>query len=187
VGWLARGLVAGFDHAADPTANDHDLEVGRLLTRHQRDQLAGLSMTVTLEVDGLGTVLFCHATPRRDDEMLLVDSPASRYAEVLAGVRADVVVLGHTHMPFDRLHDRRRVVNPGSVSMPYGHAGAAWALLGPGVELRRTPYDSAAAAARLAAGPWPRAAWWAETFVLQQASDAEALEVFTQIARDQTA
>jgi putative phosphoesterase len=182
-----RGLVAGFDHAADPTANEHDLEVGRLLTRHQRDQLAGLSMTVTLEVDGLGTVLFCHATPRRDDEMLLVDSPASRYAEVLAGVTADVVVLGHTHMPFDRLHDRRRVVNPGSVGMAYGHAGAAWALLGPGVELCRTPYDPAAAAARLAAGPWPRAAWWAETFVLQQASDAEALEVFTQIARDQTA
>jgi len=182
-----RGLVAGFDHAADPTANEHDLEVGRLLTRHQRDQLAGLSMTVTLEVDGLGTVLCCHATPRRDDEMLLVDSPASRYAEVLAGVPADVVVLGHTHMPFDRLFDRRRVVNPGSVGMPYGHAGAAWALLGPGVELCRTPYDPAAAAARLAAGPWPRAAWWAETFVLQQASDAEALEVFTQIARDQTA
>jgi hypothetical protein len=42
-------------------------------------------------------------------------------------------------------------------------------------------------AARLAASPWPRAAWWAETFVLQQASDVEALEVFTQIARDQTA
>jgi hypothetical protein len=91
-------------------------------------------MTVTLQVDGLGTV---------------------------------VVVLGHTHMPFDRLHDRRRVVNPGSVGMPYGHAGAAWALLGPGVELRRTSYAAAAAAARLVAGPWPRAAWWAETFVLQ--------------------
>jgi hypothetical protein len=130
-------------------------------------------------------VLFCHATPRRDDEMLLVDSPASRYAEVLAGVRADVVVLGHTHMPFDRLFDRRRVVNPGSVGMPYGHAGAAWALLGPGVELRRTPYDPAAAATRLANSSWPRAAWWAETFVLQQASDTEALEVFTRIARDQ--
>jgi predicted phosphodiesterase len=65
-----RGLAAGFDHAADPTANEHDLEVGRLLSRPQRDRLAGLPMTVTLEVDGLGTVLCCHATPRRDDEML---------------------------------------------------------------------------------------------------------------------
>jgi putative phosphoesterase len=180
-----RGLVAGFDHAADPTANEHDLEVGRLLSRSQRDRLVGLPMTVTMQVDGLGTVLCCHATPRRDDEMLLVDSPPSRYAEALAGVSADVVVLGHAHMPFDRLHDRRRVVNPGSVGMPYGHAGAAWALLGPGVELRRTPYDPAAAATRLANSSWPRAAWWAETFVLQQASDTEALEVFTRIARDQ--
>jgi hypothetical protein len=53
------------------------------------------------------------------------------------------------------------------------------------VELRRTPYDPAAAATRLANNSWPRAAWWAETFVLQQASDTEALEVSTQIARDQ--
>jgi hypothetical protein len=97
-------------------------------------------------------------------------------------VSADVVVLGHTHMPFDRLHDRRRVVNPGSVGMPYGHGDAAWALPGPGVKLRRTFYDPAAAATRLANSSWPRAAWWAETFVLQQASDTEALEVVTQIA-----
>jgi putative phosphoesterase len=180
-----RGLVAGFHRADDPTANRHDLEVGRLLSRDQCDRLTGLPMTVTLEVAGLGTALCCHATPRRDDEMLLVDSPPSRYAEALAGVRADVVVLGHTHMPFDRLHDRRRVVNPGSVGMPYGHAGAAWALLGPGVELRRTPYDAVAAAARLAASAWSQAAWWAETYVLRQASDVEALDTFTQIARDQ--
>ena len=180
-----RGLVAGFDRSVDPTANEYDLEVGRLLSRPQRDRLASLPMTVTLEVDGLGTVLCCHATPRRDDEMLLVDSPPSRYAEVLAEVITDVVVLGHTHMPFDRLHDRRRVVNPGSVGMPYGHGGAAWALLGPVVELRRTAYDPAAAAGLLAASPWLRAAWWAETFVRQQASDVEALETFTKIARDQ--
>jgi putative phosphoesterase len=182
-----RGLVAGFDHTADPTVHEHDLEVGGLLTRDQRDRLAGLPLTVTLEVDGLGTVLYCHASPRRDDELLLVDSPPSWCAEALAGVRADVGVLGHTHMPFDRLHDRRRVVNPGSVGMPYGHGGAAWAALGPTVELRGTPYDAAAAAARLARSHWPHAVTWAEQFVLQQHSDVEALVAFTQTARDQTA
>ena len=61
-----RGLVAGFDHAADPTANEQDLEVGRLLSRSQRDRLVGLPMTVMMQIDGLGTVLSCHATPRRD-------------------------------------------------------------------------------------------------------------------------
>src|SRR6266540_3517197 len=182
-----REMVAGFDGGSDSAASADNLQLGRLLGRAERDLIADLPMSVTLDVDRLGSVLFCHATPRRDDEMLLVDRPPARYAAALEGVSADVVVLGHTHMPFDRLFDRRRVVNPGAVGMPYGHAGAAWALLGPGVELRRTPYDPAAAAARLAAGPWPRAAWWAETFVLQQASAIEALEVFNQIARKQTA
>ena len=180
-----RGLVAGFDGVPDPTGNEHDLEVGRLLTREERDLLAGLPLTVTVEVDGLGPVLCCHATPRRDDEMLLVDSPPGRYAAALAGVDAAVVVLGHTHMPFDRLFDRRRVVNPGSVGMPYGHAGAAWALLGPGVELRRTPYDTAAAAAQLGQSRWPQAAAWAEEYVLGRYSDLEALDAFTRLAREQ--
>jgi putative phosphoesterase len=174
-----REMVAGFDEVSDPTAHEDSLELGRLLGPAERDLIAGLPMTVTLEVDGLGSVLFCHATPRRDDEMLLVDSPPARYAAVLEGITADAVVLGHTHMPFDRLFDRRRIVNPGSVGMPYGHDGAAWALLGPGVELRRTPYDTEAAARRLARSPWHRAAAWADEYVLHRYGDLEALEAFT--------
>jgi hypothetical protein len=116
--------------------------------------------------------------------MLLVDSPPHRYAAVLDGVTADAVVLGHTHMPFDRLFDRRRIVNPGSVGMPYGHDGAAWALLGPGVELRRTPYDTEAAARRLARSPWHRASAWAEEYVLQRYGDLDALEAFTPKGED---
>ena len=183
-----RAMVAGFDETADPTGssllNEDDLELGRQLTRVERDLIADLPLTVTLEIDGLGSVLFCHATPRRDDEMLLVDSPPHRYAAVLDGVTADAVVLGHTHMPFDRLFDRRRIVNPGSVGMPYGHDGAAWALLGPGVELRRTPYDTKAAARRLARSPWHRATAWADEYVLRRYSDVEALEAFTPKGED---
>ena len=65
--------------------------------------------------------------------MLLVDSPPQRWARALDGIGAAVVVCGHTHMPFDRLACGHRVVNPGSVGMPYGHPGADWALLGPGI------------------------------------------------------
>jgi hypothetical protein len=82
-------------------------------------------------------------------------------------------------MPFDRLVDGRRVVNPGSVGMAYGPPGAYWALLGPNVELRRTPYDAAAAAARIRAGGHPHADEWADTYVVNPPGDAEALEVFT--------
>jgi hypothetical protein len=83
-------------------------------------------------------------------------------------------------MPFDRLADRRRYVNPGSVGMPYGHTGAHWALLGPHVELRRTDYDLAAAAAtmRATAPGYPDLEEFLNDNVCAVPSDAEALDVF---------
>ena len=142
--------------------------------------LAGLPHPVVLPVDGFGEVLFCHGTPRDDDEVVLVDSPLGRYAEVRAGTTADTIVCGHTHMPFVRLADRHLIVNPGSVGMPYGHSGASWALLAAGgVTLRRTAYDVEAACARIAASAFPGAAEWAEDYVRTPPSDAEALAVFT--------
>ncbi|MEH0934425.1 metallophosphoesterase family protein [Micromonospora psammae] len=146
------------------------------------DQVARLAaLTVTVEVAGLGPVLFCHATPRDDEEVVLVDSRMDRWAEVLAGAPAEVgtVVCGHTHMPFTRLAHRRLVVNPGSVGMPYGGAGAWWALLGPGVQLCRTPYDVDAACARVAAeSDFPDAAEWADEYLRSRHSDADALTAF---------
>ncbi|WP_410669230.1 metallophosphoesterase family protein [Amycolatopsis sp. cmx-4-68] len=141
--------------------------------------LDALPLTVTL-----GEVLFCHATPRDDTEIVLVDSPLERWAEVLDGVSEPTVVCGHTHMPFARLADRRLVVNPGSVGMPYGTGGAHWALLGDGVELRRTRYDTEAACRFLAArSAYPGIEEWADSFVRHPASDAEALRVFSGSAR----
>lgn len=113
--------------------------------------------------------------------MVLVDSRLERWAEVFAGLPAEVgaVVCGHTHMPFTRLVDRRLVVNPGSVGMPYGGAGAWWALLGPGVQLRRTAFDVDAACARVAAESlFPDAAAWADEYLRSRHSDADALAVF---------
>jgi diadenosine tetraphosphatase ApaH/serine/threonine PP2A family protein phosphatase len=159
---------------------------GRQLTRAWRDRLAALPLTVSLDVDGLGPVLFCHATARNDEEIVLVDSPMEWFAEGFAGVEDATVVCGHTHMPFDRLADGRRVVNPGSVGMPYGPAGSAayWALLGPDVRLRRTPYDAEAAADRMRQSAWPGTEGFIDENVLHgPPSDAEALALFTQRAR----
>ncbi|AXH89631.1 metallophosphoesterase family protein [Micromonospora aurantiaca] len=144
-------------------------------------RLAALPPSVTLPVTDLGDVLFCHDTPRDDEEVVLVDSRLDRWAEVFAGLPAEIgtVVCGHTHMPFTRLADRRLVVNPGSVGMPYGGAGAWWALLGPGVQLRRTRFDVDAACARVAAeSTFPDAAAWADEYVRSRHSDADALTVF---------
>jgi predicted phosphodiesterase len=153
---------------------------GRLRPDHL-DLLAELPRSACLTVRGLGEVFFCHATPRDDEEVVVVDSRLARWEEVLAGLAPGVstVVCGHTHMPFARLAHGRLVVNPGSVGMPYGRPGAHWALLGPGAELRRTLYDTAAAAARVAAEcDWPGIAEWTDHYLNARAGDAEALGAF---------
>lgn len=159
--------------------------------RLRPDQIAlleALPKTATLEVHGLGEVLVCHATPRDDEEFVLVDSGIQRWTEVLAGVPASVrtVVCGHTHMPFMRLVDRRVIVNPGSVGMPYGTSGAHWALLGgtgPAIQLRRTEIDPREVEASIRAScDYPGIDEWLEFFVRNTASDLEALETFGQKA-----
>jgi putative phosphoesterase len=102
----------------------------------------GVPAQQELEIEGLGSVLFCHATPRNDVEIVTPASSEDRLREVLAGVKANVVVAGHTHMQDDRSVDGIRFVNAGSVGMPYEDApGAYWALLGPDVEFRRTQFE----------------------------------------------
>ena len=143
----------------------------------QVELLAGLPTTVTI-----GDVLFCHATPRDDEEMVLVDSPISRWAQVFTGLPDEVrtVVCGHSHMPFARQVDRRLVVNAGSVGMPYGAPGPSWALLTEdGVQLRRAPLDAAKTAARIESeSTYPGRSEWVAEYLLNNYSDTEALEAF---------
>ncbi|WP_329005230.1 metallophosphatase family protein [Kribbella sp. NBC_00709] len=143
----------------------------------QVELLAPLPTTVTI-----GDVLFCHATPRDDEEMVLVDSPISRWAKVFDGLPDAVrtVVCGHTHMPFARQVDRRLVVNAGSIGMPYGAPGPSWALLtADGVQLRRSALDASTAADRIVReSAYPGREEWVAEYLLNTYSDTEALEAF---------
>jgi predicted phosphodiesterase len=111
-------------------------------------------LPLTLQLDG---ALFCHASPRRDDEMLTRLSSAERWAEALAGVGEALVVAGHTHQQDDRAVGDVRFVNAGSVGLPYEGDGAArWLWVADGEpELRHTAYDAAGAGARILASGWP--------------------------------
>jgi putative phosphoesterase len=154
---------------------------GQLADRHVAT-LAALPHPVMIPLDGAGDVLFCHGTPRDDNEVVLVDTRLSRWQEVLADVRDSVrtVVCGHTHMPFARLVDRRWVVNSGSVGMPYGSTGLPWTLLtGDGVQLRTTPVDTDALAdAVVGTSSFPDVAEWADTYVRRPLSDTVAVTAF---------
>jgi diadenosine tetraphosphatase ApaH/serine/threonine PP2A family protein phosphatase len=126
------------------------------IDRGDRDFLARFEPTVAIDVDGLGPTLFCHGSPRSDDERITRATPPERLAPMLDGVTERLVVCGHTHQQFDLRAADHRVLNAGSVGMPYeGAAAAFWLLLGPDAELRRTEYDVPAAIAVMRASGMP--------------------------------
>jgi predicted phosphodiesterase len=144
--------------------------------------LAGWPADTRLPIEGPGDVLFCHATPRNDTECFTRETPDDRLASVFDGVGASTVVCGHTHMPFDRRIGPIRVINAGSVGMPFGDPGAYWLLLGPDVQLRVTPYDVAAAAERIRQTDYPDADGFATRHVLHPPSETEMLQAFARAA-----
>jgi diadenosine tetraphosphatase ApaH/serine/threonine PP2A family protein phosphatase len=160
-----------------------DWVASQLEPRHE-EWLRSLPETIELTLERVGTVLFCHGSPRSDEEMMLRTTPEERLLEFVDGVEAEVVVCGHTHMQFDRKVGSRRVVNAGSVGLPYGAPGAHWLLLGPGLEHRQTSYDAEAAAERLLAGGWPQAPKLVEENVRRVPSEEEALGFFERLAKE---
>jgi predicted phosphodiesterase len=153
---------------------------GELLPAHET-WLAGWPRTLRVEIPGLGETLFCHATPRSDTEIFTRLTPEDRVAPAFAGVDAPLAVCGHTHMPFDREVGPVRVVNAGSVGMPFGRTGADWLLLGPGVDFRHTAYDLRRAAARIRATRYPQAQEFADRDILSPRSESEMLELFAKV------
>ena len=132
-----RLVVDAFDGRPLPTrlptaVLDSIVATAKQLDQRHRDYLAVLPETLVLH-----SVLFCHATPRDDDEIFAADTPADTVRLMFAGVTQPLAVCGHTHVQFDRLIDGLRIVNAGSVGMPLGPPGAYWLLLDPDVHLMR--------------------------------------------------
>ena len=162
-----RDVVEAITPTLDP--DDPSREVSRWvadqLTADQLDFLAAQPATLSLEIDGLGPTLFCHGSPRSDRDRITVGSADEKVLGWLEGVEEGVVVCGHTHAQFDRHFGRWRVVNPGGLGLQFGPRGAAWALLGPDVEMRLAPYGAEAAAERFRARGGPASESFAERVV----------------------
>ena len=177
-----REVVASFDrgdtdasvHPDDPAARADAYTAGRI-TRAQRDLLAGFEDVVSLE-----GALFCHGSPRDDNEIITALTPAERLAPLLDGVDEALVVCGHTHHQFELRAGEQRVVNAGSVGMPYqGDAAAFWLLVEGGEhELRRTDIDVDAVAAAIRASGYPDAEHLIEMCLVEPVEAAYVARLF---------
>lgn len=154
------------------------------LTREQLDLLGQWPRTFAMTADGVGRILFCHATARDENEIFTRNTSDERLRALFAGIDAQVVVCGHTHMQFDRALGALRIVNAGSIGMPFGEPGAYWLLLGPEIELRRTSYDLERAAERIRASGFPGAEEFAAVNVLRPPAEAVMLEAFAKVEPD---
>ena len=140
--------------------------------------LAGWPTTLHINMSGIGKVLFCHATPQNPNDVFTRLTPDDKLVSMIGEMDADVLVCGHTHMQFNRMIGGLRVVNAGSVGMPFGDPGAYWLLLGPDVEFHRTEYDLEMAATRIRQTHYPEAQEFAANHVLHPPSEEKMLAIF---------
>lgn len=155
--------------------------VAEQLTSEDETLLAQWPAMQRIQMDKLGDIVFCHATPRNDTEIFTAQTAEEKLVPVFARADAAVVICGHTHMQFERRVGTIRVVNAGSVGMPFGEAGAYWLLLGPDVEFRRTAYDLEKAAQAVRATAFPGSEEFAARNVLEPPSKREMLEAFGRV------
>jgi len=141
--------------------------------------ISGWPKTLRVTMEGLGEVLFCHGTPRDENEIFTESTPENVLLPIFDSAKAKLVICGHTHMQFERRIGETRVLNAGSGGMPFGEPGADWLLLSPsGIEFRHTSYDLREAAERIRGTKYPQSEEFAARSILQPPSREEMLRVF---------
>lgn len=147
------------------------------LTAEDVQWISSWPQTVTL-----GGTFFCHASPRNDVDVFTRMTPEEKVRPLFADVRESVVVCGHTHMQFDRMIGKTRVVNAGSVGMSFQGPGAFWLTIdGAAVELRRTEYDLGQAAERIRKSGYPQAEAFADKHVLHPPTAEQMLAAYADV------
>jgi predicted phosphodiesterase len=140
----ARFLLGNADRLDEPSVAWHVAQ----LREDQREFAATFAEKLVVD-----DVLYRHGSPRSVDELVTVSTADDLLRAMLDGVDQKTVVVGHTHMQFDRRVGAHRIVNAGSVGAAWeAEPGAYWALLEDGeAELRQTAYDIEAAIRLLSA------------------------------------
>lgn len=178
---LLRHLAGKEPGGLSKRADEGTYWVAKKLTEDHKRFVSGWSATYELTIEGYGNVLFCHATPSSDIEVFTRLTPEDKLVDIFEGQNASLVVCGHTHMQFDRNIGNLRVVNAGSVGMPFGHTGADWLLIDTEIEFRHTDYDISYAAERLRQCSYPNVEDFITKNILQPPSENKALEMLSQL------
>jgi putative phosphoesterase len=140
----------------------HDRELGQLsvnwtlanTSRGSKQFMLGLPFDLHLPVGGVDVHLV-HGSPRKVNEYLFEDKPATLYERLAAAESNPVLVFGHTHKPWVHEYGGVLFVNCGSVGKPKdGDPRAAFAVLratgdGVRVSIERVAYDAGAVAAEV--------------------------------------
>ena len=174
-----RGVETEWYKTARPEWREPiDWTAQQLLPEHEQ-LIAAWPATLSLPIDGLGDVLFCHATPRNDTDIFTRLTSEEHLAPIFADVKEELVICGHTHLQFDLMVGTTRVVNAGSVGMPFGRTAADWLLLGPGVDLRHTDYDLQSSAERIRQTHYPHVEQFVQSYVLSVPSEEQMLQAYS--------
>ncbi|MCG8351992.1 MAG: metallophosphatase family protein [Chloroflexales bacterium] len=176
---LLRYLAGKEPGGLSARANEEARWLAQTLMPEHKNFVSLWSTTLELEIGGLGRVLFCHATPNSDIEVFTRLTPEEKLAPIFENLTVSLVVCGHTHMQFDRRIGGMRVVNAGSVGMPFGKTGADWLLLDTDIEFRHANYDLTEAAERIRQSNYPQAEDFAANNLLQTPSEAQALDMLS--------
>ncbi|RNI23826.1 metallophosphoesterase family protein [Flexivirga caeni] len=170
------GMIPPIDQPRTPeevevlvaAASAHAWTRGCLTAAGHYDWFAALPLEVRRCLPDGTRVLLVHASPGRDDGPgLTVDTSDLDLAKQgWNDCEADLIFVGHTHMPADRSSGSVRMVNVGSVSLPPQPRGACWVLLdadesGYSLTWHETDYDRDAVRSALAGSHHPTPEWLA--------------------------
>jgi putative phosphoesterase len=163
-------IYGNYDHAIARDHEDcgcayitaHDRELGQQSVewtlehtdQHSKDFMRELPFDLHFEVGATGVHLV-HGSPRKVNEYLFEDKPASLYERLAKAETDQVLVFGHTHKPWFHDFGDVRFVNCGSVGKPKdGDPRGAFAVLSAAgedvdVTIERVSYDADAVAAEV--------------------------------------
>jgi putative phosphoesterase len=174
-----RGIETDWYKTARPEWREPIDWTAQQLRPEHENLIASWPATLSVHADSIGEVLFCHATPRNDTDIFTQLTPEERLEPIFAEVKQELVVCGHTHLQFHRSIGKTRVVNAGSVGMPFGRTGADWLLLDRGINLRHTDYDLPVAAERIRRTQYPQSGHFVESYVLNAPSEQQMLQAYS--------